>query len=104
MDGFEGTVIVLYGDTPFVSHDTLSKLADAPFDVTVLGFEADDPARYGRLIMDGDRLVRIVEWKDASPAERGINLCNSGVMAMSAALLRALIEDCLLYTSPSPRD
>lgn len=91
LEGFEGQVIVLYGDTPFVTTRTLQSLAEAPADVTVLGFEAADPARYGRLVMDGDALLRIVEWKDASPAERGINLCNSGVMAMDAGLLRSLL-------------
>ncbi len=92
LEGFEGQVIVLYGDTPFVSTKTLKELAESTADVTVLGFEAADPARYGRLIMDGDTLLRIVEWKDASPAERGINLCNSGVMAMQAKLLRDLLS------------
>jgi len=60
---FDGTVIVLYGDTPFVSAGTLEQLvacrADA--DVAVLGFNAQDPARYGRLITEGDALTRIVE-------------------------------------------
>lgn len=93
LDGFEGKVIILYGDTPFVSEATLKQLEQAASDITVLGFEAEDPARYGRLIMDGDSLRRIVEWKDASPAERSINLCNSGVMAMDANLLRTLIEE-----------
>ena len=91
LEDFEGTVIVLYGDTPFVSTDTLSKLSASEADVTVLGFEANDPARYGRLVMDGDTLLRIVEWKDASPAERGIRLCNSGVMAVRRSLLSDLV-------------
>lgn len=85
-------VIILYGDTPFIGEDTLARMAGHEADLVVLGFEAADPGRYGRLILDGDRsLDRIVEFKDASEAERAVSLCNSGVMAMDAAMLRALI-------------
>ena len=58
----------------------------------VLGFEAADPGRYGRLVMDGDSLERIVEFKDATEAERAITLCNSGVVCADAALLFDLID------------
>ena len=63
LEGFEGDVIVLYGDTPFISEDTLENLraARATHDIVMLGFEAADPGRYGRLIMEGERLTRIVE-------------------------------------------
>ncbi|MFV0408706.1 MAG: bifunctional UDP-N-acetylglucosamine diphosphorylase/glucosamine-1-phosphate N-acetyltransferase GlmU [Paracoccus sp. (in: a-proteobacteria)] len=93
LDGFEGRVIVLYGDTPFISEGTLANLATHDADVVVLGFDAADPGRYGRLVTDaaGD-LERIVEFKDADEATRGIRLCNSGVMAADAALLRQLIS------------
>lgn len=85
-------VIILYGDTPFISEDTLARMAGHEADLVVLGFEAADPGRYGRLILGGDQsLDRIVEFKDASEAERAVSLCNSGVMAMDAAMLRALI-------------
>ncbi|CAN0601317.1 unnamed protein product, partial [Ectocarpus sp. 12 AP-2014] len=60
-------------------------------DVVVLGFEAADPGRYGRLITDGDALLKIVEWKDATEAERTINLCNSGVMMVETATLMRLL-------------
>ena len=89
-----GDVVVLYGDTPFLTPDTLDRLraARARFDVVVLGFRALDPGRYGRLVTSGDDLLAIVEWKDASPEERDIDLCNSGVMAADAETLFALIE------------
>ena len=93
--GFDGTAIVLFGDTPFVRPETLSAMLaarTAGHDVVVLGFEAADPGRYGRLVMTGDSLERIVEFKDASDAERQISLCNSGVLACDAALLFDLIE------------
>ncbi len=93
LGGFEGTAIVLYGDTPFVSSETLETMMSAAEgnDVVVLGFEAADPGRYGRLIMDGPSLERIVEFKDADAEERAVTLCNSGVIACNAALLFDLI-------------
>ncbi|MFV0299490.1 MAG: bifunctional UDP-N-acetylglucosamine diphosphorylase/glucosamine-1-phosphate N-acetyltransferase GlmU [Paracoccus sp. (in: a-proteobacteria)] len=91
LDGFEGKVIVLYGDTPFIGTDTLEKLAGHASDVVVLGFEAADPGRYGRLVVSDQGLQRIVEFKDADAATRAIALVNSGVMALDAGLLRALI-------------
>lgn len=91
LEGFEGRVIILYGDTPFITGDTLATLASHPADLTVLGFEAEDPGRYGRLVVTAQGLERIVEWKDADTATRQIALCNSGVMAMQASLLRQLL-------------
>lgn len=91
LDGFDGRVVVLYGDTPFITPETLAALAAHPADVVVLGFQAADPGRYGRLVADGDTLDRIVEYKDADDATRAITLCNSGVMAVDAGLLRDLV-------------
>jgi bifunctional UDP-N-acetylglucosamine pyrophosphorylase / glucosamine-1-phosphate N-acetyltransferase len=89
---FTGKVIVLYGDTPFITPETLEKLAASTSDVTVLGFHTDSrPQRYGRLVMEGDALLRIVEYKDATAAERAITLINSGVVACDAAVLADLV-------------
>lgn len=91
LEGFEGRVIVLYGDTPFISPDTLALLAGHASDVVVLGFEAADPGRYGRLVTGPDGLERIVEYKDADEATRAIRLVNSGVVAADAATLREFL-------------
>ncbi len=93
LDGFEGDVVVLYGDTPFLSADTLNRMleARAKADLVILGFEAADPGRYGRLLMQGDSLERIVEFKDATDEERAITFCNSGLMACGSAALFDLI-------------
>src|SRR5690606_27519635 len=91
LDGFDGREIVLYGDTPFTRPETLAALLAHPAAVVVLGFVAADPGRYGRLVTTEAGLERIVEYKDASEAERAITLCNSGVMALDAGLLRALL-------------
>ena len=90
---FAGDVIVLYADTPFISEETLAAMqaARAHHDIVVLGFEAADPGRYGRLILDGERLLRIVEAKDATPAERAVTICNSGLMAGDAATMLGLL-------------
>ncbi|MFV1497206.1 bifunctional UDP-N-acetylglucosamine diphosphorylase/glucosamine-1-phosphate N-acetyltransferase GlmU [Phaeobacter sp. JH20_02] len=94
LTGFEGDIVVLYGDTPFVSAETLEHMIAARqnADLVVLGFTAADPARYGRLVMNGDSLERIVEYKDATEAERAIDFCNSGLMAGNAAQMFALID------------
>ncbi|MBZ4022390.1 UDP-N-acetylglucosamine diphosphorylase/glucosamine-1-phosphate N-acetyltransferase [Rhodobacter sp. TJ_12] len=90
---FEGKVVVLYGDTPFIRPETLEALTESTADVVVLGFEAADPGRYGRLVATGDRLERIVEYKDATEAERAITLCNSGVICCDASLLALLVRE-----------
>ncbi|CAM3205373.1 UDP-N-acetylglucosamine pyrophosphorylase [Paracoccus aminovorans] len=91
LEGFEGRVLVLYGDTPFIAEETLGMLASHPSDVIVLGFEAADPGRYGRLVTGPDGLERIVEYKDADEATRAIRLVNSGVLAADAATLREIL-------------
>jgi bifunctional UDP-N-acetylglucosamine pyrophosphorylase/glucosamine-1-phosphate N-acetyltransferase len=95
--GFDGTVLILYGDVPFVSADTMARLvarldeADAPAAV-VLGFRPADPAAYGRILADeAGRIDKMVEYKDASEAERAVTLCNSGLMAVRARDLFALL-------------
>jgi bifunctional UDP-N-acetylglucosamine pyrophosphorylase/glucosamine-1-phosphate N-acetyltransferase len=94
LEGFRGDVVVLYGDTPFVSAETLERMIEARSraDLVILGFEAADPARYGRLIMQGESLEKIVEFKDASDAECAITFCNSGLMACNAEVMFGLLD------------
>jgi bifunctional UDP-N-acetylglucosamine pyrophosphorylase/glucosamine-1-phosphate N-acetyltransferase len=89
LEGAGGDTVVLFADTPFIRPETLDamKTARASHDIVVLGFEAADPSRYGRLVTEGDALLRIVEFKDATPEEREIRLCNSGVVMADTALL-----------------
>ena len=95
---FAGDVLVLYGDVPFVAPKTMRRMldrlheADAP-PAVVLAFRAADPAAYGRVVSeDGRTIAKMVEFKDASEAERAIDLCNSGMMAVRAADLFALLR------------
>ena len=83
LEGFTGDVAVLYGDNPLVSPATLERLvaARADTDLVLLAMRPADPAKYGRVVQDAAGAVeRIVEWADASEAERAIGLCNAGVV------------------------
>jgi len=94
--GFDGDVLILYGDVPFVPAATMQAMIDrlnapdAPA-VVVLAFEPADAQQYGRVITDGDRVTKMVEHKDATDAERAVRLCNSGLMAAKSADLFALL-------------
>lgn len=95
LKNYDGRVIILYGDTPFIRPETLKKLANSPFeaDLTVLGFIASNPNTYGRLMIDDNGYVsRIIEFKDANPEELKISICNSGVIAVNSKTLFRLLE------------
>jgi bifunctional UDP-N-acetylglucosamine pyrophosphorylase/glucosamine-1-phosphate N-acetyltransferase len=90
LEGYDGPVLVLYGDTPFVEADTLERMldrldgGDGP-GVVVLGSCPEDPAAYGRIILgQGDSIAKMVEYRDATEEERAVRLCNSGMMAVRA--------------------
>jgi bifunctional UDP-N-acetylglucosamine pyrophosphorylase/glucosamine-1-phosphate N-acetyltransferase len=91
----DGYVAVTYADHPLLRAanfaGVLARL-DAGMDAAVLGFEAADPTGYGRLLTDGDRLLAIREHKDASEAERRIELCNACILAFRAPVFRELID------------
>ncbi|NOX74002.1 MAG: NTP transferase domain-containing protein, partial [Alphaproteobacteria bacterium] len=93
---FDGDVIVLYGDTPFVRAETLADMLAARSDghaVVVLGFEAENPGGYGRLVVGVDgTLSAIVEAKEATPDELALTLCNSGVICADAGHLFDLVD------------
>ena len=91
MAGFSGDVLILYADTPLITPETLTNVLAARAAgaaVAVLGFRPPDATGYGRLVLGNDgALVKIVEHKDATSAERKIDFCNSGVLAADARLL-----------------
>jgi len=100
---FDGTVLILYGDTPLVLPETITRLLDekAKHDATIalLGMKPEDPTGYGRLVMKAEPFVeRIVEQKDATDEERKINWVWSGMMAVDATFLRKT----LATLKPSP--
>jgi bifunctional UDP-N-acetylglucosamine pyrophosphorylase/glucosamine-1-phosphate N-acetyltransferase len=92
--GFDGDVIVTYADglLPPAAIQPLFALREAGADLAVLGFTTAEPGAFGRMVMgEGDALERIVEAKDASPAELAITACNSGILAASRAVLFDLV-------------
>lgn len=95
---FDGDVLVLYGDTPLITPNTLDAMLDARQSeldpaVVVLGFTPNDPGAYGRLIMAEDGgLDAIVEAKDASEEQLQVDLCNSGVMAIDGKVMWDLLD------------
>ena len=92
--GFDGDVVVTYADVPLLEAgdvQPLFALRDAGADVAVLGFRPAEPGAYGRLVLRGDVLDRIVEAKDATPDVLALDACNSGIMTASAALLFELL-------------
>ena len=88
LGGFAGDVAVLYGDNPLITADTMRRLlaARAEAGLALLAMRPADPARYGRVILDPSGAIeRVVEWAEASEAERAVPLCNAGVVSAPAA-------------------
>lgn len=95
LNGFEGPILVVFGDTPLITEKTFMKAVDEinkGYAVVVLGFKPDDPARYGRLKMDDNELLSIVEYKDATDEERAIKFCNSGCMGFDGKYLFEILD------------
>jgi len=95
---FDGDVLILYGDTPLVEAETMSRMLerlhaeDRPA-IVVVGHRPADPGAYGRILARGDGTIeKMVEYKDATEAERAIDLCNSGMLAAASGDLFALLE------------
>lgn len=89
--GFSGKVLVLYGDTPLIRKESLYPLLAGSAGVAVLGFRASNPHGYGRLIASGSAILAIREELDATPEERKITLCNSGIICIANELLSQLL-------------
>lgn len=95
LNGFDGTVLVIFGDTPLITKQTFERSiakVEEGYAVVVLGFRPEDAGRYGRLVMNGNELDRIVEFKDASEEERAIDFCNSGFMAFDGKYLFEILS------------
>jgi bifunctional UDP-N-acetylglucosamine pyrophosphorylase / glucosamine-1-phosphate N-acetyltransferase len=88
-------LLIVFGDTPLISAATFERLR-APLKggaaLAVLGFRAADPTGYGRLLMQGDKLIAIREHADASTEERNVTLCNAGVMALNGRTALKILD------------
>ena len=82
--------LVLYGDVPLVSHETLMRLQAKAGSarLALLTVEVDDPSGYGRIVREGERIVRIVEHKDADDATRKIREINTGILVAPTGALK----------------
>ena len=88
-------ILIVYGDTPFISAETLERLraaVAAGAAVAVAGFRPADPSGYGRLIVEKGKLIAIREEADASAKERAGNLCNGGIMALAGAQALSILR------------
>jgi bifunctional UDP-N-acetylglucosamine pyrophosphorylase/glucosamine-1-phosphate N-acetyltransferase len=87
-------LLVVFGDTPLLRSETLRAMRDElnRAAVVVLGFRAARPEGYGRLLIESGKLTAIREEKDASEAERAVNLCNAGVMALAGKHALSLLS------------
>jgi len=96
LQGLTGDVLILYGDTPLIRPETLGQMIAARragAGVVVLGFHAQDPGAYGRLVVSpGGALSAIVEASEADAATRALTFCNSGVVAVEGAVLMDLLD------------
>ena len=96
LEGFSGHILVCFGDVPMVRSVTIQRLLEAlegKAKVAVLGFRPADPLAYGRIIADEDGTVhKMVEFKDATDAERAVGLCNSGLLAAHSDDMWPLLE------------
>jgi bifunctional UDP-N-acetylglucosamine pyrophosphorylase / glucosamine-1-phosphate N-acetyltransferase len=96
LSGFDGDVLILYGDVPFVPTATMQGMIDrlnaedAPA-VVVLAFEPDNASGYGRIVVTDGTIHAMVEEKDASEAEKAVKLCNSGLMTVKSRDLFGLL-------------
>jgi bifunctional UDP-N-acetylglucosamine pyrophosphorylase/glucosamine-1-phosphate N-acetyltransferase len=95
---FKGDVLVIFGDTPLITANTLrslqAKKEQKKAAIAVAGFETDEPGAYGRLVLNNDGNVdKIVEAADATPTQcEMIKLCNGGIMLFSSDKLWPLID------------
>lgn len=95
----QGTVLVLYGDTPLLSNETLQRMwqlrqgAEPPA-LVGLGFRPADPGAYGRMLVDPNdgRLLRVIEAADADPAQLAVDLCNGGLLLGHGPSLFSLLD------------
>jgi bifunctional UDP-N-acetylglucosamine pyrophosphorylase/glucosamine-1-phosphate N-acetyltransferase len=90
---FDGDILIVYGDSPLITASTLQRMIDLRRQIPAAGLvysgvRLEDPARYGRMITDDDgTLKKITEFKDATPEEKKITLCNGGFVCADGAKL-----------------
>ena len=97
LQGFTGDVLVLYGDAPLLTAETLrlvlaERRREPEASAVVAGMRPADPGPYGRLVMRDGMLEAIVEARDCAPAEAAIGFCNAGLWALDGKRMFELLE------------
>lgn len=96
LDKFDGSIVMIFGDTPIVTSATIKKAVEkrleGDYAVVVVGIKPETCPPHGRLVMKGNKLAKIVEFKDATEEERKINFLNSGMMIFNGRVLFDLLE------------
>jgi len=86
-------LLVLLGDVPLINSQTLNKIVTTPYDAVIIGFKNyDTENRFGRIIIQNNRVDRIVEYLDATEEERAVPLCNSGMLWIKAEHVPLIYE------------
>ncbi len=94
LEGYDGDVVMLYGDVPLIEAEAVERLAAARGErpLALLTCTIDDPTGYGRIVREGGEVVGIVEHKDATEAQRAIDEINPGLYAAEAGFLREALD------------
>ncbi len=90
-----GNILIVYGDHPLLREENfriIINLLEGGKDGAILGFYPPDASGYGRLVTDGDKLLNIIEHKDANEEQRKIDLCNGCILGFKAQILQQTIE------------
>ena len=87
LQNYNGHIVILVGDVPLITSDTIKELISQleDFDIAVAGLQLQDPTGYGRLIIKHNKLIGIIEQKDANKSQQEINIVNSGIIAVKSS-------------------
>jgi bifunctional UDP-N-acetylglucosamine pyrophosphorylase/glucosamine-1-phosphate N-acetyltransferase len=85
-------VLVLNGDMPLIESDELEKFAEIDADIVMSVIKLDDSSGYGRVQIDGDEVIKIIEEKDASEKEKEIKTVNAGIYLFSNGMLEKYLS------------
>ena len=94
LENYNGLVLILCGDTPLITENTLKKFIEyhnsANSDLTVMSTLFDDPTNYGRIIRESDNTLKcIVEEKDATPEQKAVKEVNAGIYCLNWGKIKA---------------
>ena len=84
----DGRTLILYGDSPFISLNSINNIYKSKKDLLLVGFYTNNPNKYGRLITYDDDLLEIVEFNDANDEQKLLNHCNSGIIYLKATYVK----------------